>query len=292
MKAIIFGSNGQDGFYLKQLLLDSKIEVVTFSRNNADFIGDISEYEIVFSLIEKFKPDYIFHFAATSTTKHNVILDNQKAIVNGTLNILESVRLVVPDCRIFISGSAMQFKNTGKPINEKTPFELSSAYSMQRWQSVLTSRYYIETFGLKIYIGYLFNHDSFLRSYSHINKKIVGFVNSISKGENGPFEIGNILVRKEFNYAGDIVNAIWQFVNQNNLTECVIGSGISYSIEDWVKICFELSDLDYRKYIKINDLFVPEYNELVSDPQLIKSIGWEPKCDINELAFKMLNNKI
>ena len=190
MKAIIFGSNGQDGFYLKQLLLDKKIEVITFSRNNADVIGDISNYEIVDHLISQIKPNYVFHFAATSTTKHDAILENQMAIVNGTLNILESIRLNVPDCRIFISGSAMQFKNNGNPINEKTPFELSSAYSMQRWQSFLISRYFIQTFGLKIYIGYLFNHDSFLRSYSHINKKIIGFINSINEGNNGPFEIG------------------------------------------------------------------------------------------------------
>ena len=70
MTAIIFGVNGQDGYYLTKLLIGNGIRVIGVSRSAGDVIGDVSNYHLVQSLIEKYKPKYIFHFAANSTTDH------------------------------------------------------------------------------------------------------------------------------------------------------------------------------------------------------------------------------
>ncbi|MGC4020659.1 MAG: hypothetical protein QM734_01280 [Cyclobacteriaceae bacterium] len=41
-KAIIFGSNGQDGYYLRQLLPEKKVDLIGVSRSEpADIIGDV-----------------------------------------------------------------------------------------------------------------------------------------------------------------------------------------------------------------------------------------------------------
>ena len=172
-KVIIFGFSGQDGYYLGQFLKNKKIEFIGVSRNIRNVKGDVGDFEFVKEIIERNKPTHIFHFAANSTTKHQALFENHKSISTGTLNILEAVRLFSPNTKVFISGSAMQFENKGLPIDEKTPFSPSSAYSVSRIDSVFSSRYYREEFGLKIYIGYFFNHDSPLRSEMHINQKIV-----------------------------------------------------------------------------------------------------------------------
>ena len=90
------------------------------------------------------------------------------------------------------------------------------------------SRYYRNKFGIKSYVGYFFNHDSALRSEKHINKKITSFVNQCKKGEK--LIIGNLNVKKEFNFAGDIVDAIWTLVSQDIMFETVIGSDKVYMI--------------------------------------------------------------
>ena len=292
MKALIFGRTGQDGHYLNKLLAFYGIQVFGVSRIEDKFLkGDVGNLEFVSSVIKLHQPKYIFHFAANSTTKHDALFDNHNAISTGTLNILEAVRLHSPLSKVFLSGSDMQFKNEGLPIDEQTPFDPSSAYSVSRIHSVYAGRYYRSRFNLLVYIGYFFNHDSPLRSENHINQKIVSAVKRISKGSQEKLELGNINVFKEFNYAGDIVEAVWKLINQDKIFEAVIGSGEAHSIQKWLEYCFKAVDKDWKDFLIIKKDFLPEYETLVSNPQLIQSIGWKPKIDFYKLADIMMDEK-
>jgi len=289
MKAIIFGANGQDAFFLNALLEERGIEVLRVSRNNAPIIGNVSDYKFINELIKKHSPEYIFHLAASSSTNHAFLFENNESISNGTINILEAVKSLSPNSKVFLSGSAMQFKNNGNPIDENTIFDASSHYSVARIHSVYAGRYYRDYFGLKVYVGYFFNHDSEFRSDKHINKKIINELKLIKEGKKSKLVIGDPDVKKEFNFAGDIVNAIWILVNQDLVYEAVIGSGLSYSINEWIKIVCELLNINYENLnIETDNQFISDYKILVSNPQRIKSIGWEPKVDILALAQRMI----
>ena len=288
MNALIFGSNGQDGYYLSKLLVSKGIHVVGISRSKSDIVGDVSDFNFVESLIIKYKPSYIFHFAAVSNTKHESIFLNHSAITTGSLNIFESCRLHSNHSKIFISGSALQFKNNNLPINELAEFDVSSAYSLSRVHSVDTARYYRSQFGLYIYIGYFFNHDSPIRSDNHINQKIISTLKRINLGNREKLEIGNLKVKKEFNFAGDVVEAVWLLVNQENTFEATIGSGLAYSIENWIEYCFSKYDLNYREFVVEKTSYVAEYDILVCDPSTIFKIGWSPNVDFSMLAELML----
>ncbi|MBA4167354.1 MAG: GDP-mannose 4,6-dehydratase [Chitinophagaceae bacterium] len=290
MKAIIFGANGQDGFYLSSLLRAEGVEVVSASRKGRDFVNaDIADYEAVRKLIAAHLPEYIFHFAANSTTRHDVLFENHQAISTGTLNILESVKLFSPHSKVFISGSGLQFKNTGKPISEKDPFEANDAYSVSRIQSVYAARYF-RTLGLRVYVGYFFNHDSPERTERHLTKKIAEAVKAISKGSMDKLEIGNPDVKKEWGFAGDIVSAVWTLVNQDAITEAVLGTGKAYSIQEFIEICFSMIGKDWKQYVAIKPGFESPYSTLVSDPSTIFSLGWKPEKDIAQLAAMMLTD--
>ena len=290
--AIIIGSNGQDGFYLKELLVKERVSVVSVSRSAGDYIGSVEDFEFVNKLIKIHKPHYIFHFAAISTTKHDVILENNHSISTGTINILESVKRHSPESKVFISGSALQFKNSGIPIDENTPFDFLSPYAISRIHSVYMARYFRKTFGIKAYVGYFFNHDSPLRSENHVNQKIVFHVSEILKGNFNKLIIGNINVKKEFNYAKDIVEAVWLMINQDYIYEAVIGSGVAYSIKDWIKYCFDKYSLRWEEYISLDESYKSEYEILVSNPKLINSIGWNPRLSMYELADIMLEAEL
>ncbi|MEZ5003161.1 MAG: GDP-mannose 4,6-dehydratase [Chitinophagales bacterium] len=286
MKAIIFGSSGQDGYYLTQLLQTKKIQVIGVSRKNADVIGNIEDKDLVSELIKTHQPDYIFHLAANSTTRHDALWDNHAAISTGTLIILEAVKRFSLHSKVFLSGSALQFKNEGKPIDESAELVATSPYGVSRNQSLYAGRYY-RSLGLKVYFGYFFNHDSPMRPNRHMAQKIASYCQSISK-QTEKLTIGAIDVKKEWTFAGDIVDAIWILVNQDKVYECILGSGKAYSIKDWIEICFNLINYDWNRYVVIEKGFVPEYDILVSDPKLLFSLGWLPKVDITELAKMML----
>ena len=291
LKALIFGISGQDGFYLSSRLKKKGREVIGSSRSQG-IKGDVGDLFFVESLIKAYSPDYIFHLAADSSTKHQYLFQNHNSISTGTINILESCRIYSPESRIFLAGSAMQFKNDGSPISESTPFSSSSPYSLARIHATYAGRYYRDFFGMKIFTGFLFNHDSPLRSESHINQKIVKTAQRIKAGEKLKLEIGSTEVRKEFNFAGDIVEAIWTLVNQDQITECVIGSGTSYSLREWIESCFSIVELEWKDHVILLDKFVPEYQNLVSSPDLIRSIGWDPQISFENLAQRMMNPDI
>lgn len=289
MKALIFGATGQDGRILSTLLESNfRADVIGVSRSGGNIRGDVGDFAFVASVIHHYQPDFVFHLAAESSTRHDALFDNHSAISTGTLNILESVRLHVPSAKVFLSGSAMQFRNEGKPIDEQTPFEASSPYSIARIQSVYAARYFRKAFGMRVYVGYFFNHDSPFRSERHVNQKIVGAALRISAGSTEKLFLGNIQVRKEFNYAADAVDAVMTLVGQDDVYEAVIGSGMAHSIEQWVDYCFGKLGLDWRKFVEQDNAFVPEYQSLVSNPSLMRRLGWTPRVDLAGLADIMM----
>jgi len=287
MKAIIFGVSGQDGYYLSTLLKEQGYEIIGVSRQNESMKVDIADYSSVEALVKQYQPNYIFHLAANSTTRHEALFENHATIETGTLNILEAVKNSSPLTKVFISGSGLQFKNEGKPIKETDAFEARDAYSVSRIQSVYAVRYF-RTLGVKAYVGYFFNHDSPQRTERHMTKKIAEAAKRIGAGSNEQLAIGDIYAIKEYTYARDVVKGIWTLVNQDEITEANISSGRGYSIKDWLEQCFSIVNKDWQNYVVVNTDFVSPYQQLVSDASRIHSLGWKPEVDFEELAKLMM----
>lgn len=288
MKAIIFGANGQDGYYLNKLLLEQGIEVIGVSRSGGFLQTDISDYSQVQLLIKNEQPDFVFHLAANSTTQHEAMFENHKTIATGTLNILESVHLYSKHTKVFISGSGLQFANQNTPIKETDPFEARDAYSVSRIQSVYAARYFRNIHQVKVYVGYFFNHDSPRRSERHIAQKIASAAKRISNGSTESLIIGDLNTIKEWTFAGDVVEAIWLLVRQEQIFEANLGSGIGYSISDFLEECFSLIGKEWKDYVKVEEGFMADYKKLISDSALIASLGWKPKISLKQLAQMMI----
>lgn len=287
MKAIIFGANGQDGFYLNKLLQKENVKVTGVSRSGNFLRTDLSSLQQVHDLISRIQPDFIFHLAANSTTRHDALFENHETIATGTLNILEAVRQVCPEAKVFISGSGLQFLNEGKPIKESDPFAANDAYAVSRIQSVYAARYF-RTLGLKVYTGYFFNHDSPLRSERHMAKKISAAAARIAAESNEKLEIGDMEAVKEWAFAGDIVKGIWLLVSQDAVFEANISNGEGHSIREWVALCFSLKGLHYEDHVVKAEGFTSSYRQLISDNSIIKSLGYVPEVSFKALAEKML----
>lgn len=284
--ALIFGSNGQDGWYLKKHLEEKKIKAIGISRRNADIIGEVQDKTLVSSLMKRYQPKFVFHLAANSSTSHDAIWENNEAISIGTLNLLEAVKEFSFKTKVFLSGSGLQFENKGFPIKESAPFVATSPYVVSRNHSVYAARYY-RSLGLNVYVGYFFNHDSPLRPERHMAQKIAHFCKKIDH-QSDKLRIGNTKVKKEWTFAGDVVEAVWILVNQDKVFECIIGSGLAYSIEEWLEVCFNIKNKSWKDYVLIKEGFIPQFDVLVSKPDLIKSLGWVPKVSFQDLAKKMI----
>ncbi len=289
MKAIIFGANGQDGFYLSKLLEEKGIAVIGVSRSGNFLKTNIASFTEVAELIKTTAPDFVFHLAANSTTRHDAIFENHETISTGTFNILEAVRLHSPHSKVFISGSGLQFENKNLPIKETDAFEARDAYSVSRIQSVYAARYF-RMLGVKVYVGYFFNHDSPRRSERHMAQKIASAAVRIANGSKEILEIGDMSVIKEWTFAGDVVEGIWLLINQEDILEANISSGLGYSILEWVKECFLNVGRDYNLNVKTLKEYNSPYKQLVSDASKIKSLGFSPRLSFQEMSKLIIKN--
>ena len=285
--AIIFGASGQDGYLLNNILINNQVTTHLVSRNNSPIKGDVSNYDFVSNLINSVKPDYIFHFAATSIVSHEFLFENHTSISLGTINILESVKTYSKGSKVFIAGSAEQFENNGEPINELTPFKANSTYSAERIYATHISRYFREKYNVQVYLGFFFHHDSPFRSNNHLNQRIINFAKDLSVESKVKFRIGDYNIQKEFNYSGDFMEAVWLLINQDIVYEVVIGSGKPYPISDWLELAFAKRNLDWKDWIELDLEFHKPYDKLFSDPSLMKSLGWAPKIDKDGLLNLM-----
>jgi GDPmannose 4,6-dehydratase len=121
-------------------------------------------------------------------------------------------------------------------------------------------------------------------------KKISALANRIYNGSDEKLEIGDISVIKEWTFAGDVAQGMFTLINQDNIWEANISSGIGYSIEDWLDVCFKLIGKKWQDYIILKNDYTPEYKQLVSDASTILSLGWKPAVDFEELAKMMIFN--
>jgi GDPmannose 4,6-dehydratase len=292
MKAVIYGASGQDGFYLTQLCRSKGMEVIAYSRSGScGQSGDITDLAQVVETISTHQPGYVFHLAANSTTRHDVIFENHATIATGALNVLEACYAKCPDARIFLAGSGLQFANAGRPIVETDEFAATSPYCVARISSVYAARYF-RSLGLRAYVGYLFHHDSPLRKPGHMSKLIASAAARISKGKSEVLEIGDLDVEKEWVFAGDIVEGIWCLVNQDKVFEATIGSGEAHSIRSWAIECFSKVGLNALDHIKTRPGFHADFNRLVSNPKTINAIGWAATTSMSALSSMMVEAEL
>jgi GDPmannose 4,6-dehydratase len=290
VKALIFGANGQDGYYLSEACRKRQIEVIGVSRSGPWIRGDVASPEIAEKLIRSHHPEMIFHLAASSTTKHDAIYENHATIGTGTINILESVKQWSPGSKVFITGSGLQFVNNGQPISETDPFDHRSSYAAVRNYSVYLSRYF-RSIGLQVYVGYLFHHESPMRGAQHVCQKIAQAARRIAEGSEQIIELGDLSVRKEWTFAENVAEGILTLIAQNKVFEATIGSGRAYSLENWLDECFKLITKDWRRYVREKKNFKAEYQILVSNPATINSLGWNATTTIGELANIMMSHQ-
>ena len=87
------------------------------------FVGDITDYDFLSSVVKSFEPEAIVHFAEQRSAPYSMI-DRKHAIytqvgnVTGTLNVLYAIRELVPDCHLVKLGTMGEYGTPNIDIEE------------------------------------------------------------------------------------------------------------------------------------------------------------------------------
>ena len=315
--ALITGITGQDGSYLSELLLKKRYKVHGIVRRVALedkthrlwrlrhitkkiklHAASLESYASLVKIIQKVKPDEIYHLGAQSYVSYS-FEDEFSTIntnVNGTHFILSAIKDFSPRSKFYFAGSSEMFGKVKQvPQSEKTPFHPRSVYGISKVAGYDLTRNYREAYNMFCCSGILFNHESPRRGFEFVTRKITHAVARIKFGLQKELRLGNMDAKRDWGHAKDYVEAMWLMLNQRKPQDFVISTGKQYSVKDFAKLAFELVDLDYRKYVKIEkNLFRPsEVRTLLGDcKKAKKELKWKPKYSFKELVRDMVKSDL
>ncbi len=193
-RALITGINGQDGSYLAEFLIDKEYEVYGVLKRNSvaenqtarlDNVyskltleyADLTDMSSLVRVIQKIMPDEIYNLAAQSHVRISFDQPIYTAQVTGlgTLNLLEAVKLIKPNTKIYQASSSEMFGNSIDSDGfqrETTPMNPVSPYGCAKVFSYNICRNYRNSYGMFISNGILFNHESPRRGTNFVTNKV------------------------------------------------------------------------------------------------------------------------
>ena len=304
LKLLITGGLGFVGSHLVDSLVkkNHKIMILTKTLSKKKNIKksakkiqiekiDLTNFQQLGKIIEKFKPDVIIHLAGNAS--HSKSFENPLKDIDSnaktTLFMLEKIRKLNTQCK-FILGST--FIVIGKPkklpVNENTPCNPTTIYGTNRLSSEYFCKIYHEVYGLHTNIFRITN--SYGPREQIISKKnAVNFLiyKSFKKEEISIYNQGKFF--RDFIYIDDVISGINTILKKGK-------SGELYWISSGKRTWFyEFGDiLEKTTGCKVKYSETPVYtkkvdvgNFVVSNSKLRK-LGWSPKISVDVGVKKTL----
>jgi len=315
MNALILGVTGQDGAYLAQLLLEKGYTVYGTSRDvagkqrtNPKLLGidekinyltcDITDYKSILTTLQSSQPDEIYNLAGQSSVgiSYELPFETIRSFTLGVLNIMEGMRFLNLDARLFNASSGECFGETGDQLaNEKTAFAPKSPYAVAKASAYWSVINYRQSYNIYACSGILFSHESVIRNPNFVSKKIATAACQIAAGERDKLVLGNLNIKRDWGWAPEYVEAIWLMLQQDTPQDFILATGKPYTLEDFVRLSFEAVNLDYKDYLEVSNQFVRPNDISCSagSPELAKSaLGWQAKSRLPEITKMMVGAEL
>ena len=261
MRALITGVSGFCGKHLAALLqaegnvriagsditerLPEDVAVDEYYR------ADVSDLDEISGVIRAFRPDMLFHLAGvsggSSSAAHQASPRTAFQVnTMGAVNVLESVRLHMPDCRVLLVGSAAEYgcvPQAELPVSEERSCRPLGTYGASKFAATLAGQEYAHKFGLKVVMARPFNiigpgmpRELVLGALTHRAKE------ALASSKDVIVKAGDLSAERDFVAVEDVVCAYVRLLQGNYWGEVFnICSGQPHSIRHAAEILFSHS---------------------------------------------------
>jgi GDPmannose 4,6-dehydratase len=313
-RALIIGEGGQDGRLLFDRLARQGCTLVGIGRNSTSrgsgpvdahqYPVDILDQRSVVHAIGGFCPDAIFYLAGYHHSAEDrlpaddfdLYVPSHEVHVVGLLHVLEAVRRKAPRARLFYAASSHCFADSPTIQDESTPLGPRGIYGITKTTGVHLCRRYRKFHDLAASVGFLYNHESPLRSRKFLSMKIVNAAVQIFRRRRDKLVLGDLSARVDWGYAPDYVDAMLRIVDLPVADDFVIATGQFHSVEEFASIAFARLKLDWRQHVEVDPAIIvkrePSTELLGDSSKLRKLTNWSPSVSFKQMVEIMVDAEL
>lgn len=268
MTTFIVGHQGQDGSLLREDLARDSIRVVGVGRSIVDeydssglLLNRRQRKSSYASLVAKYQPSAVFYFAAEHASSEGGMRgchsesDFRKFLVDPAsdyLSLLESLQKASLDVPVFYAASCLVFEgNSAAQLREDSALAPLSFYGMSKAQGLWLGDKFRRDFGMKIFGGILFNHESHLRDKSFFSAKVIDSAIRASRGEKVRLTLHSLSDSVDWGHAADFVRVFRDIIGLPESENLLVATGKKNSTEEFVALVFGFFNLNWRNFVEI-----------------------------------------
>jgi len=310
--ALITGLTGQDGSFLAELLLEKGYEVTGVVRGaqgrslgSSEHLrgrvgvvpGDVEQPETLRAAIEEVRPSEIYHLAGPSFVPASWERPGETiaTIAGSCAEILQAVRDIDPDTRVFVAASGAMFGDAPEnPQREDTPCRPTTPYAIARLAAHELVGVMRAHLGLYACSGIVFNHESERRPEKFVTRKVTRGAVEISLGLKDELALGPLDAIRDWSFAGDVMEGAWLMLQQDRPDDYVLASGVAHTVAELVDTAFACVGLDPEHHVRLDPSLVRTEEThpgtpSVGDPSKARErLGWRPLVGFEELVGRMV----
>jgi len=296
MKAFITGISGFSGFHLTKLLNKKKIKTTGIDLNRGKYYqGNLTDKEKLTEILNKEKPDYVFHLASPIIRSDKLIdetlVKNLEVDLFGTVNLLEACGQLKNNPKVLIAGTAAVYqKGLSRPYKETDKLEPRTAYGLSKLTQELISLKLAESYRIPLMVS-----RSILLIGAHqqigfvVNDLVRQVVMIENKKQKPILKVGNLKTVRDFTDVRDGVKAYLTILEKGKAGEvynvCSNSSITIQQIIDWLKTN---SQVEFKVKQKVswrkNDT-----DKLVGDNTKLKDLSFKPEYSLDDSLKEILD---